>query len=104
MIEVISEYYNIPKNEILGKKQDRHIADARHMLCFLEDEIGNKTLYQIRDIIGYKGHAQVIHAIKNISNLIKTDSKIKKDYENIKEYILTSKTTLIRRIEELVPC
>jgi len=84
---VVAEYFQISIEDILGKSRQKDIALARQIAMYLAKKYTRCSLKKIGTLIGGRDHSTVIHAINNISELIKTEMNIKKMVENINKGI-----------------
>ena len=67
-----------------GKTRVREIVEARKCFCYLCKELNNLTLKYIGKMLGYRDHSTVIYAINTWQDLLDTEAKCRRDYENIK--------------------
>ena len=75
-------FLNVPKKDIFLKRKYRHLADIRAMICYLtKRQLPEAVLLNIADYFK-QTHATVIHSIKKIENLKKSDAKIKRTIEH----------------------
>jgi chromosomal replication initiator protein len=80
IIKIASEYFSIPKSDIIGKTREFEAKIIRHMLFKLFRENNELSLSTIGKIFN-RNHATVIHGINSINNLIETDNYIKKKFD-----------------------
>lgn len=79
IINTVCLYYRIDREKLLENSRQREIVEKRQIAMYLCRLL---TVYPSSTIgvnLGGKNHATVLHAVKNIRNLIKTDKKI--EYE-----------------------
>jgi chromosomal replication initiator protein len=57
------------------------------MAMALSKELTNLSLPDIGDAFGGRDHTTVIHACRKIDELVKTDAKIKDDYESLQKIL-----------------
>ena len=81
--QTVAEYYKLRVAALLSKSRTRAIARPRQMAMFLTKEYTALSLPQIGDHFGGRDHSTVIHACVKISELLKSDAKIKEDYRNL---------------------
>ena len=78
--QVVCDYFNISKEEILSKSRKRNIVQARQLAMYMcRNLISNCSLSTIGMELGGKDHATVLHACTTVSDLMSTD-KIFKQY------------------------
>jgi chromosomal replication initiator protein len=81
-------YFNIPKEDVLGKKKTSDIAETRQMCMFLITEMLNIPLATIGSFIGGRDHTTVMHARNKVAEKIKENVKQKLIVQDIKDMIL----------------
>lgn len=89
IIDHVSRYYNISKDDILGEKRRADISHARQVAMYIIREMTDMSLSMIGDEFCGKNHTTVLHSINNISKKMDTDPKfnqtITEMMENIKK-------------------
>ncbi len=83
IIDVVSGYYKVPKQQILGKRRNKSIVVPRQMCIFLIRNYTDLSLQEIADKINRKDHSTIIHAIKRIEELKKNNQDIAGDMSRI---------------------
>ena len=81
--QTVAEYFKIRVSELLSKKRSREITRPRQLAMSFAKEFTNLSLPQIGDKFGGRDHSTVIHACRKVQELIKCDSKIKEDHQNL---------------------
>lgn len=87
IIYTVANYYKISENQILSRKRTKEIAQARQIAMYLAKELTSLTLESIGLNFGGKDHATVLYAYNSISTLIKKDSSISHQLQEIKELL-----------------
>lgn len=77
ILDAVCKYFNIEKEEILGKKKNKEIVEPRQMAMYLMCDLLDLPLTSIGQIFGGRDHTTVLHAREKITNLIKTNNRIK---------------------------
>lgn len=85
ILDVVSEYYNIQKRDILSKKRTKEIAQARQVAMFLAKEYTDMTLQLIGSFFNGKDHATVLYAVNTINKQMKADKKFAAQVTHVKE-------------------
>ncbi len=80
----VSKYFDLQFHELCSKNRSRHITKPRQIGMFLAKELTDTSYPDIGRLFGGKDHATVIHGVNRIKDLIKSDSKLRQDLENIK--------------------
>ena len=84
VLESVSKYLNISKDDIRSPKRDKEIAFARHIFCYLaREKLYNHSLKSIGKEIN-KDHASVLHGCKKITNQLDLYRDVSETVENIK--------------------
>ena len=76
-LEQVSHYTNVSTEEIIGRKRDRKISDARHIYLALVKNNTKLCLKEVGNLIN-RDHATVLHAVGKIKNLCEIDNDIKR--------------------------
>jgi len=90
IITAVCKHFSITKEEILSGKRKKELVEPRQIAIYLIREQTNKSLPEIGKIMGGKDHTTIMHAEKKISELIKIDSKVKHQVEQIREIVLST--------------
>ena len=87
IIDVVCKFYHVTKSELIGKKRNKELVDPRQMCIYLMSDLLTLPLTSIGEIMGGRDHTTVIHARDKITELIKTDPKIKIIAGDLKDMI-----------------
>ncbi len=74
--KTVASYFKITLGDIKGKSRKKEVALSRHISMYMAHKILKKTLEEIGEFFDNRDHSTVIHGIKKIQNLIRTDSKL----------------------------
>ena len=88
IINTVCQFYNIPKNDLLGKKKNRELVEPRQICIYLITELMSVPLVTIGQAMGGRDHTTVIHARDKISDLIRTDPRVATEVSDLKNLIL----------------
>ncbi len=88
IITCVSNFYKIPKAEIIGKKKNKEFVLPRQVSCYLIYEMMNLPLETIGKIMGGRDHTTVIYARDKIATLIKQDVHLSVGINDIKKMLL----------------
>lgn len=86
IIEIVCKFYKIKKEELLGKKRTKNIAEARQIAMYLCTEYLSLPLESIGDVFG-KNHATIIYAKNKIADDIKNSKKLEVEINDLKNMI-----------------
>jgi len=85
LILIVSEYFDITVEDLLGKSREKKLAFPRQIIMYLMREEMKTSYPAIGDELGGRDHTTAMHAYGKISDLVKTDEKLQKDLELIKQ-------------------
>jgi chromosomal replication initiator protein len=75
--QIVADYYNIKVQDLSSKKRPENIAMARQTAMYITRNLTDYSLVQIGQYFGGKDHTTVMHAIKKVEHMIKSDDKFK---------------------------
>lgn len=75
--QIVADYYNIKVQDLSSKKRPENIAMARQTAMYITRNLTDYSLVQIGQYFGGKDHTTVMHAIKKVEQMIKSDDKFK---------------------------
>ena len=81
----VSEYLNVPVVEMLSKKRDRPISEARFLAMFFIKRLTGISLKSIATIFNCH-HSSIIHAIHTVDDLMR-DPEFKKKVQHLSQLI-----------------
>lgn len=87
IINVVCNYYNIKKEDLVGKKKNKEIVEPRQICMYLISEILELPLASIGSLFGGRDHTTVIHARDKVGSLIKTNYNLKTSINDLKAMI-----------------
>ncbi|MBI5654306.1 chromosomal replication initiator protein DnaA [Candidatus Uhrbacteria bacterium] len=90
LIEIVTGYYDLSMEEILGKSREQRLAYPRQIAMYLLREEGKCSFPAIGGHVGGRDHTTAIHACTKISDLLKTDEQLKRDISLIREKLYAS--------------
>ena len=85
---VVSNFFNIPLNEMLSQRRSRPLARPRQIAMFLAKKLTTRSLPEIGRRFANRDHTTVIHAVKTITRLSEQDDEMKKNINQIKSLLL----------------
>lgn len=75
----VAEYYNLRLAEMLSQRRSRVIARPRQVAMYLSKQLTARSLPEIGRRFGGRDHTTVMHAVRKIEDLIKSDSQLDED-------------------------
>ncbi len=85
---VVSNYFNIPLNDMLSQRRSRPLARPRQLAMYLAKKMTTRSLPEIGRRFANRDHTTVIHAVKTITRLSEQDDEMKKNINQIKNLLL----------------
>lgn len=84
IVKTISDFYDIPEENIYEKTRRKEIVKARQIIMYILREDFNVSYPLIGQKLGGKDHTTVIHSCLKIKNDLKEDPKLVEDIEQIR--------------------
>jgi chromosomal replication initiator protein len=69
ILSIVAEYFNVNVKELKSRKRGKKLCIPRHLYCLIAKSETKLSLREIGELI-QRDHATVIHAIKNVGNLV----------------------------------
>jgi chromosomal replication initiator protein len=79
----VAEYFELSLEQLVDKSRKKEIVIARQLGMYFAKEYTNLSLQTIGQHFGKRDHSTVIHAIHCVNDLIETDRKFKKSYQDL---------------------
>lgn len=87
IVDATCSYFNIKKQEVIGKKKLKQIVMARQIAIYLINDLLGVPLATIGSYFGGRDHTTIIYARDKIEELSKTDNLIATQIKDIKNMI-----------------
>jgi chromosomal replication initiator protein len=81
--KVVADYYGLQIKDLLSKRRTRSLARPRQVAMALAKELTEHSLPEIGDAFAGRDHTTVLHANRQIRNLIQTDGKLREDWDKL---------------------
>lgn len=88
IIDTVCSFYKVSKSDVLSKKRNKEVAEARQICAYLMTEFMSIPLVTVGQAIGGRDHATVIHAREKIAELIHINDRVAREVNDIKNLIL----------------
>lgn len=85
--DIVCDYFNIAKSDIVGKKKSKEIVEPRMIAVYLVSEFLDVPLIATGKYFGGRDHTTMIHARDKITELIKKDENIRNKVTDLKSLI-----------------
>ncbi|MBO7581112.1 MAG: chromosomal replication initiator protein DnaA [Bacteroidaceae bacterium] len=79
----VCEHFNLKISQLDSRERTQRIAYARQLAMYLSERMTESSHMQIGRLIGNRNHATVLHALKQIHDMIETDDHVRDDVEEI---------------------
>lgn len=90
IIEVISEFYELPKEELISGGRKRELVKPRQICMYLLREELKESFPSIGKRMGGRDHTTVIHAYEKVLNEMKEDINLENEINMLKEKLYLS--------------
>lgn len=88
IIDAVTEYFNIDRKALVGKKKNKEIVEPRQICIYLITEFLTLPLVKIGEIFGGRDHTTILHARNKIEEQSKSDGRIGVYVKDLKDMIL----------------
>ena len=84
----VCKFFKISKNEMLSSRRSRYLVRPRQIAIYLTKILTSKSLPEIGREFSNRDHTTIIHSVKTIEKLIKEDTELCSNVDNLKNQIL----------------
>jgi chromosomal replication initiator protein len=81
----VAEKYHIKVSDLSSERRMRNISRPRQIAMYLSKQLTSKSLVEIGRSFGKKDHTTVIHAIRKIEELLKSDPILQEEISIIQK-------------------
>jgi len=81
--KVVADYYGLQIKDLLSKRRTRSLARPRQVAMALAKELTEHSLPEIGDAFAGRDHTTVLHACRQVKNLLQTDGKLREDWDKL---------------------
>jgi chromosomal replication initiator protein len=81
--KTVAEFYGIRVSELKSKRRSRQVARPRQIAMGLAKELTSLSLPDIGEAFGGRDHTTVIHAVRKVDELCKSDSRINEEFNQL---------------------
>ncbi|MBN1152515.1 MAG: chromosomal replication initiator protein DnaA [Dehalococcoidia bacterium] len=92
IIHAVAEVFDVPVEDLIGKKRDRKTSLARHAAMYLMRKVTACSFSDIGRELGNRNHATVLHGYNKILDEIATNPRLERQLARIMEQISSSQT------------
>lgn len=87
IIEKTCEYLHVDRDDLIGKKKNKEIVEARHIAMYLMTEMLTLPLKAIGNLFGGRDHTTVIHARDMVAEKMHSNARTKLAVQDIKDLV-----------------
>ncbi len=77
----VAEYYQIRLSELVGRRRTSEIVFPRQVAMYISRTLTSDPLKAIGDAFGGRDHGTVIHACKQVENMMEQDASVKRSVD-----------------------
>jgi chromosomal replication initiator protein len=90
IVDVVSEHFNISKEDITSKKRNSEYVLPRQIIMYLCRTMTETSLQTIASLLNKKDHTTIIHGVEKIAERVQTDEDLRNKIDIIKKKISPS--------------
>jgi chromosomal replication initiator protein len=79
ILRVVGRHYSVPRADLLSPRRARSIVRPRQVGMYLAKKLTPRSLPEIGRRFGGRDHSTVLHAVRKIEELIKTDDQLARE-------------------------
>ena len=79
ILRIVGRHYSVPRADLLSPRRARSIVRPRQVGMYLAKKLTPRSLPEIGRRFGGRDHSTVLHAVRKIEELIKTDDKLARE-------------------------
>ena len=79
ILRIIGRHYNVPRADLLSPRRARSIVRPRQVGMYLAKKLTPRSLPEIGRRFGGRDHSTVLHAVRKIEDLLKTDDQLARE-------------------------
>lgn len=80
----VAEYFELRHSDMLSRRRPNHIAVPRQIAMYLSRELTKHSLQEIGEAFGGRDHGTVIHACRQVENLVDQDDTVRHSVDYLK--------------------
>ncbi|MCL4187780.1 MAG: chromosomal replication initiator protein DnaA [Rhodobacteraceae bacterium] len=85
----VAEHYNVRFADLIGPKRVRTLARPRQVAMYLCKELTSRSLPEIGRRFGGRDHTTIMHGVRRVEELRRTDPQIAEDVEMLRRVLQT---------------
>jgi len=88
---IVCKYFKISKNEMLSSRRSRYLVRPRQTAIYLTKILTSKSLPEIGREFSNRDHTTIIHSVRTIEKLKKSNPELSSNIDSLKNKILYNK-------------
>ena len=88
ILKLVSSHYNISKADLLSARRTAMVVKPRQIAMYLSKVLTLRSLPEIGRRFGGRDHTTVLHAVRKIESLAKTDATLNDELELLKRILM----------------
>lgn len=79
ILQIIGRHYSVSRSDLLSPRRARSIVRPRQVGMYLAKKLTSRSLPEIGKRFGGRDHSTVLHAVRKIEELLKSDEKLARE-------------------------
>lgn len=88
IISAVCSFYNVSKNDLIGKCKKKELIMPRQICCYLMCELLSLPLMSIGKALGNRNHTTILYSRNKVEDIRAVNDRIAKDIDDIKNIVL----------------
>jgi chromosomal replication initiator protein len=87
ILRIVSRHYGVSKGDLLSQRRHRSVVWPRQIGMYLSKQMTARSLPEIGRRFGNRDHTTVLHAIRKIENILKDDTRLRDELDDLKKML-----------------
>ena len=85
---IVAKHYQVSRADVLSSRRTQNVVRPRQVAMYLSKQLTLRSLPEIGRRFGGRDHTTVLHAVRKIDDLVKTDQALADEIELLKRMLL----------------
>jgi chromosomal replication initiator protein len=85
---IVAKHYNVQRQDLLSNRRTHNVVMPRQIAMYLAKTLTPRSLPEIGRRFGGRDHTTVLHAVRKIEELVKTNTQLNQDIELLRRLLL----------------
>ena len=85
---IVARHYQVSRADVLSSRRTQTVVRPRQVAMYLAKQLTPRSLPEIGRRFGGRDHTTVLHAVRKIDELVKTDVALSDEVELLKRMLL----------------